>query len=272
MGEWTRDTPWLQGHILRKADTGHLGLCLPDFPDSTVALVISHDCDLAQLPHAEPDVELIVGHTIEKPNGNHTFAKDSRKLHVQFVGETPFYAEFTMTNRRLIPKEVLQGYLPDLTTYLESANRKNLQRWLASRYHRPAFPNEFDNRIKYQTKVAEKLKDLAKKDGKNIQMFLFDVQEIENDVFPLGIQVVYTNGDDPIRDFTEAKTICQKIQELFESNFYNKKTDSWNLIELLFCDPISDENLTYKQFSELQRWNLDYVSADPAKPQKIPVE
>jgi hypothetical protein len=37
-------------------------------------------CDLAQLPETEPMIEVVVGHRIEKADGNYTHAKNARTL------------------------------------------------------------------------------------------------------------------------------------------------------------------------------------------------
>ncbi len=272
MGDWTRDTPWLQGHILHKADAAHLGLYSPNFPDATVVLVISHDCDLAQMPAQEPDVEVLLGHTVKAAEGHNTFGKNARLLELEFSGDESFWAQFNIQNRKNIQKTVLQNFVPNANTRLAPLNLKTLQRWLASRYSRPAFPDEFDDRIKNQSKIAEKLKKLAKTRGANIPLFLFDLREKKDDVYPLGIQIVYMNSPDPAKALEDAQFICNEIRKLFESKLYNETENTWRLIELLFCDSISDEDLSYEQYGKLQRWNLDYVSLDSEKPQDGPVD
>ena len=39
----------------------------------------------------------------------------------------------------------------------------------------------------------------------------------------------------------------------------------WKWIELLGCEPISDEAMTYAMSAQLKKWNMDYLSlrADP---------
>jgi integrase/recombinase XerD len=67
------------------------------FPDARglgidVAVVISHDCDLAQLPDAEPMVEVILGKRIDRLDGNYSYAKNTRRLHLSFTrGKAPLY-------------------------------------------------------------------------------------------------------------------------------------------------------------------------------------
>ena len=47
MAEWGRDTPWRQGHALTSKSSAALGLVPAEAADSKLAIVISHDCDLA---------------------------------------------------------------------------------------------------------------------------------------------------------------------------------------------------------------------------------
>ena len=49
MTQWGRDTPWRQGHLLPDEAVGALGI-RSDSGDPKIAVVISHDCDIAQPP------------------------------------------------------------------------------------------------------------------------------------------------------------------------------------------------------------------------------
>ena len=60
MAEWGLDTPWRQGHTLTSKSSVALGLIPAEAADSKLAIVISHDCDLAQPPGSESQVEIIV--------------------------------------------------------------------------------------------------------------------------------------------------------------------------------------------------------------------
>ena len=82
MAASSRETPWWQDHVLTNESNVALGLVPAESVESSVTVAISHDCDLAQLPEAEPLVEVIVSQRIEKPDGNCTHAKNSRRLHL----------------------------------------------------------------------------------------------------------------------------------------------------------------------------------------------
>ena len=61
MAEWKRNTPWRQGNLLPNSAIAELGLCENGNLAEAIAVVASHDCDLAQDPQSEPDVEVIIG-------------------------------------------------------------------------------------------------------------------------------------------------------------------------------------------------------------------
>jgi len=100
MTEWQRDNPWRQGFILRGDSVKALDLAHPKSSDDTVAAVISHDCDLAQFPDAEPYCEVIVGVPVDEIDGNLTNAKNIRRLHLTFSGgDTRLCVEFRVPDR-----------------------------------------------------------------------------------------------------------------------------------------------------------------------------
>jgi len=176
MAEWSRATPWRQGHLLGAEAVEALALLHPTAPERTVVIVVSHDCDLAQAPAGEPMVELVVGQFIDKLDGNFTHAKVPRRLHIGFEGEAPCLAEFEATAKVSIPKERLADFTPREETHLSPDNASIFQMWLASRYRRSAFPDEFERRLKDE-KLAEKIAKVLKPHGELISGIFFDVDE-----------------------------------------------------------------------------------------------
>jgi hypothetical protein len=83
MADWNRDTPWRQGHVLTNASSVALGVLREEDAAVALAVVISHDCDLAQSPETEPAVEIIVARRVQAADGNFTHAKNSRRLHLK---------------------------------------------------------------------------------------------------------------------------------------------------------------------------------------------
>jgi hypothetical protein len=112
MAAWGRGTPWRQGHVLPDDAAKAAGL-LADVPGGAVAVVVSHDCDLAQDPSVEPVAEVIVGRRIATADGNYTYAKNARRLHLTFNGGTELLtADIVASSKVLVAKDRLAEYEP----------------------------------------------------------------------------------------------------------------------------------------------------------------
>jgi hypothetical protein len=269
MAEWSRETPWRQGHIVSQEAGKKLGL-----DEGGVVVIISHDCDLAALPNKEPEVELIVGRQVEKPDGNYTHAKTPRALHLEFrTSEGPVFVELAARNKIRVLKTALADEIPNPEFELDPGNRSILQRWLAARYRRSAFPDEFEKRLN-ESGASGRLSKILKPAGQHIRAIFFDVDQGEevqrngpDDTYTLSIVLLHTsqpNGD-------ESEAVALKAKEEIESGFedlFFKKKNRWTEIELQDCTVISDEALSYGQSLVLKEWRLEHLSLrdDPEQP------
>ncbi|KJM11403.1 hypothetical protein SS15_15015 [Enterobacter roggenkampii] len=272
MTEWQRNTPWRQGHLLESAVATELGLNDPDEPDSTLVIVISQDCDIAQNPSVEPQIEIVIGRRIgdDVDKGNNTNAKNARKLCLSFEHEQGvIWGEFIATKKKAICKLELNRYKPRADVQLTFENLTILQTWLASRYRRSAFSDEFETRLK-GVGLDKKLSKIVKPYGELILGVLFDVDE--------GKEIVHEGPDDPYTldimilhradpDFEQAESAAiesaKLITKAFKDKFY--KNSQWQGIELRFCEPTSESVATYQTVRQYKKWNLDSLSlaADP---------
>jgi hypothetical protein len=277
VGTWTRATPWRQGAVLTSEAVAALQLSRKDGKNS-VAVVISHDCDCAQLPTGEPATEIILGRRIDAVNGTYAFGKNTRRLHLPFsAGSQTRIIELEFADRVFVPKEVadaasLSDFSPDETIRLAAPERHILKRWLAARYNRSAFPDEFDRRLNDE-RVAEGLAKAFKETGEHIPAVFFDVDRGEeltrdgpDDLYGLFILIVFSTAVDAQKAEAAAQQARQRIIELFERRC--QKNNVWKWIELEGIEVISDEALTFAQSQRLTAWNADYVSlrADPQQP------
>lgn len=261
---WDRSIPWRQGSVLQNKDHKLLKIDLPDGNDSVFVVLVSHDCDLVQGPENEPLVEVIVGIGIPKLDGNYTYGKNPRRLHLEFSdGKEKVWVELLNTQKTSISKASLEKLIPS-SLKLEEENRNVLQRWLASRYRRAAFPDEFDRRLK-AAKVDRKISRILEPLGKDILAIFFDVDqgndvthEDEKDPYRLDIYLVYDTSQDPLAAEKSAKKAAGDIKSIFESYF--RKEDEWINIELCDCEEISDEAVTYRQSLNLKQWRMDHLS------------
>jgi hypothetical protein len=197
MTDWSRETPWRQGHLLTGEAARRLGLQHPGVPERTLVIVATHDCDLAQMPDGEPVVEVLVGRIVDKADGNFTHAKVPRRLHLTFEGDVPCLAEFEATSKVNVAKDKLGGFTPRTETCLSPENASIFQFWLASRYRRSSFPDEFESRLKHQ-KLADKISRAVKPHGGLISGVFFDVDEGRevtrdgpHDLYTLDIYILY---------------------------------------------------------------------------------
>lgn len=269
MQDWDRETPWRQGFFL--GEDAILALKLPDQENlkNIVVVVATHDCDLTQQPDTEPMLEVVIGCIVDTPDGNFTHTKSPRKLHIELKNEGGIvFAEFHAKNKITIAKEQLAKFLPNNALNLDAENVNIFQRWLALRYRRSAFPDEFEKRLKSKpNKLDEKISNILRKQGISITAVFFDVDEgrdlpkrNSDDTYTLDITIIY--GDKP--DYNAALDAAEKtrdaIKTLFKTKLYKPDSDNWIDIELRDCEAMSENALTYKQSNELKQWRLEHIS------------
>jgi hypothetical protein len=274
VSDWGRNTPWRQGRLLTAEATKSLGLLHAQYPDDTVTIVATHDSDLAQLPTTEPDVEVIVGRRVVRLDGNFTYAKAARTLHIGFAGKSPMLAEFSATAKHKVKKLALGNWLPAPGHLLSSEDRAVFQRWLASRYHRSAFPDEFESCLKWMG-LDKKIAKAVKPHGNSIVAVLFDVDEGANivrtdasDIYILDIVLLHASEPDYEIAEKNAQSAKFEIETTFREKLYDSESESWQQIELRSVEVMSEEALSYRQFTLMRRWRLDHVSlgAGPHQP------
>jgi len=273
--EQTRDTPWRQGQILDPNSAHDLGLTFPGDEPSHLVVVITHDCDIANDATREPHIEVIVSRRIDKV-GADANAKTARRLHIEYESANGTVAlELNATGKRQISKEKLLETEPSSDWMLPPEGLVILQKWLASRYYRAAFADEFQDRMKVKpSRVDKKLANALDEPGIHILAVLFDVDggvEIPrsgaDDVYQLHITLLYDSTQDEPSAFKAASKAVQVIEDAFEKAFF-QENGSWKQIQLLSCTVMSDSAMTIADSRLLKQWPLDYMSldADPQQP------
>ncbi len=272
MAEWDRDTPWRQGNLLGSDAVEALKLRHPEFQEKTLVIVATHDCDLAQRPDAEPRIEVIVGQLTEK-DGTYTHAKNTRRLHIEFSGAGVFWAKFDAIAKVSIAKADLAQFSPRTDAHLTPESHATFQMWLASRYRRSAFPDEFERRLTRETKLAEKITKAVKPHGDLIAGVFFDVddgaeviREGATDTYTLDITILHTAEPDFMAADKAATDAAKAIEKAFKEKLF-EPTKTWQHIELRSCEPISESVMTYFDFKRLKRWRLEHISL-AAEPQQ----
>jgi hypothetical protein len=274
VAEWRRDTPWRQGHLLTDEAVAALRLGRSDGTSRTLVAIATHDCDLTQPIEKEPAIEVVIGRVVEESNGICLDAKNPRKLHLHYSGNAPCIVEFEATAKVSIGKMALADFTPCSMTFLDPKNYNIYQFWLGSRYRRSAFPDEFERRLKDETKLAKKIANILEPLGAQISGVFFDVdggnevsRDGPDDTYTLDILILHSAEP----DFMAAEAAAIKASDAIKAAFTGKlftPTRTWKQIELSSCDPVSESVLTYDVFKRLKRWPLEHISLgdDPPKP------
>lgn len=275
MEEWYRETPWRQGHFLTKEAAIKLKLISPENADRDITMVISHDCDIVRDPSIEPEIEVIVGTRIPAADGNCTHSKNPRTLHLSALEKDAVITlEFSARSKRLIGKPKIARFEPNKDLSLGPKELLILQRWLAARYHRAAFPDEFNHRLQ-ETGLEKILMKKLKPLGDQVRAVYFDIDGGENierkgadDTYALAIYLLYDTSNDPLIAEQVTEIAADAIYEEFCDKFLDRQKDTWLQIELIECKAISDEAMSLAQVMKLKKWNLDHVSfrCEPIQP------
>lgn len=261
--QWTRATPWRQGHVLDADATKVLGLSNSKDAAATTVIVVSHDCDLANDDlNVEPNVEVIVGRLVASPaDGNFTWGKSPRTLHITMERDgVPVTVELVSTNKQQVSKQDLAQVDPEMAFSLDGKGLGVLRSWLGARYNRSAFPDAFVKRME-TTKLDEKLAKALKPHGELISFVNFDIdsgkniERQENDPYELSIVLVYPPGDDPDVAAEEADKAAEAIKKICEERL-KAKTD----IVLKRCIAISEDDIPISQARVLMQWSLEYMT------------
>jgi hypothetical protein len=106
----------------------------------TLALVVSHDCDLVSAE--EEDVEFLRADLVDTCDGNLTYGKNPRWLQVALPDGSCVSAK--MKDRFRVPRDHIASVVE--RWQFEGRDLYTLQRWMAGRYSRSAFPDVFNDR------------------------------------------------------------------------------------------------------------------------------
>ena len=144
-GKRISENGWRQGAILHAQDHDP-----PADMDEAMAVLVSHSCDVTcDCFTTEPHVEVIPAKIIEHEDGNCTYAKNPRCLHLRLhsTDGSVCAIELRQRDRYQLPRKELLDSRPDGERFIDAAGLRVLGRWLALRYERSALPDEFNNRL-----------------------------------------------------------------------------------------------------------------------------
>lgn len=270
-----RETPWRQGLVLEHQVALDLGLAFIEAADQGVVVVVSHDCDIANDAAREPEVEVIVGRRIAAL-GADTNAKTARRLQIAFeTSDGQVAVELIASDKIARPKAAILSTQPRPDWELTPERLVTLQKWLAARYHRSAFSDEFERRLKDKpARVGQKIAKALDEPGEHVLAVLFDVDSgRENhrngpeDVYQLHITLLYDSSQDEPKAYEATQKSADTIENVFEKAFFQE--GSWKNIQLLSCTATSDNAMTIAESRLLKQWRLDHLSLETAPHQPM---
>lgn len=265
-----RDTNWRQGDILDRASAATLQLVQPDEATRRV-IVITHDCDL---PHAgDPLVEVIVGTLVvedPRPDPRFTYAKNPRRLHLEYeqTAGGSLILELLHSERRNVQKDQFARHaVRDTSLSLTADQKRILKQWLAARYGRPAFPNEFERRLRKRLNglsVVQQIERILEAHARHLVGLFFDLGDHRRDELPpgepyvLSIAVVYDAREEGVRAMESASRVASDLRNLFEISY--GPSDIATDIALEKCEAVADSFITLADLRRVDQWRLEYVS------------
>ncbi len=194
--------------------------------------------------------------------------------------EGPIALELIATDKQQISKPVLFEMDPRQDIWLDGRGAVILQRWLAARYHRAAFPEAFEDRLRAanipgKRTLLKKLENILAVGGEHIRALLFDLddgKDVErdspSDLYQLGIIVLYDSLQDEPTAAAAATKAAEELEELFDAAFHSLDA-GWQNICLKYCDPISDSAITVAEREMLKQWRLEHMSVQDDSPQPM---
>lgn len=153
-----------------------------------------------------------------------------------------------------------------------------LQKWLAARYRRAAFPEAFEARLRSpqmsgKETFLDRIEGILEAGGDHIRGLLFDLDEGEDvervapaDTYQLGIVVLYNSWRDEPAAAAVASNAAEELERLFAEAF-ESQTGEWQGIRLTYCDPMSDNAITVAQSENFKEWRLEHMSLKDYPPQ-----
>ena len=272
-GALRKITEWRQGHVLADEAVAEFGLVSSAGPDNTVVVVVTHDCDITADAAREPMVEVVIGRRIDRL-GVDANAKTARRLHLPFLrGDIEVPVEFEITTKTALKKDAVLAAKPRADMTLSAKGRVTLQHWLAARYYRAAFPEEFEARLKAKPgKLNEKIVKAMDDAGQHVLAVYFDLDNGEehersgpDDVYELRITLLYDSEKDEEAAHAAAQKAADAIEKSFDAALCSN--EKWRDIKLQSCDPASDNAMSVAASRMLKQWPLNHMSLKEDPPQ-----
>jgi hypothetical protein len=211
-------------------------------------VVSSHPCDVVALDlDKEPSVELFLLKVIEKIDGNFSFGKNPRRLHVEINGCA---FEIDVATRRAISRSELAAVHPTFT--LVESDRKMFAAWIASRYSRPVFSDTFNARM---NPASRRIQRAMKSKGQYLSGIYVatHLAELEDgEAYPVIVAATMRAEDFGTPDrWADASEAVEEVEAALADI---------SGVDLRQIDLISEAGMTLESLRTFARWDYDALS------------
>ena len=262
VSELIRVAGWRQGSLIRPADRHRMLEASIDHapePGNTPfrLIVITQDCDLIGESDIEPFVELFLGRGIEAMDPLCRNGRNPRLLHVPLIEPQHRHSwlEISIHDRFRIRKEALVELAADDTVRIAIEEIGLLKRWIAKRYIRPAFPDEFNRRLDTVRRRLEKL--FKSTEGRVVTGLFLDVADEELDAdtpYDIGVRITA-----PAETWDDSGRV--RMLNSFEERLMSIIDDCDGVaISDVDIRVLPEDHLTLADLRRFRRLDMDYSS------------
>jgi hypothetical protein len=251
-GATLRRLGWYQGALIPIPSGSRVAEAMHS--EATHAIVGSQDCDVVASTYTEPAVDLLPAYLRPQPENDLLYGKNPRRLCLPLG--SGLFVTMDIRERVTVDKRFLVELAP-LSEGPGPRERKLLAKWLAKRYVRPAFPDQFNERLRA---ARAKLDALAKKpDGRHVTavlMMLDTEQELAADVdyrIVIWFACHSSSAEDP-----RTRGALEKYAQAFAD-----AVGSCDGIEVEEHEVRSHLDITLEDLEEMKRFDFDYRSEAP---------
>lgn len=264
-----------QGHFLSTDCIDSLRAKHGSLDPADIWIIASHDCDIPQPESTEPVIEVYPCAVVEKVD-QYGQARHPRLLRISATLQNKnVILELSATKRIAVPKLDIVSFSPSNSIVTSDEEVQFFQRWMAARYRRSSFANQFESCLfdALDGKFLKKLNSLIAKYSQAVRTLLFRVsneecEDVRENPYLLDIIVLYSIRLECDDADTQGHSCAREIESLFESAFLSN--DLWSGIEIGFCNAISDHALTVAEQDTFKQWRLDYAKLSSAPDDALP--
>lgn len=252
------DATWRQGSIigckLISTATGALPASRP-IPEDSLLILISQDCDIVHKRYeVEPFIEFLVANRTEATGKNRglEWGKHPRRFQFSILqqGRDSLF-EIDINDRYRVPRQILLAGLPE--RQLDARLTEAIGRWVAKRYTRAAFPDEFNRRT---DAARDKLADLFKKQGDLILSIYIRIEpedtELVDEDYRIMLYAICQR-----EDWEEAKSRAAATKLVEQIGIKLAECEGILVDE---CVLVPEHRFSLEDLRETDRWDYDYLT------------